>query len=127
LVSDPADGRQRELGARGHGKVALVTGGTRGIGEAISEAPHDAGRTVIARYVGNDTAAKSFTEATGITVMKFDACDFESCETAVKSIAVLRGPVEILINNAGITRDGIMSCMTWDMWDGQVGRLGRPT
>ncbi len=68
-------------------RVALVTGGTRGIGEAISTALHDAGRTVVASYVGNDAAAKSFSEATGIAVIKFDAGDFASCEAAVKTIA----------------------------------------
>ena len=98
-------------------RVALVTGGTRGIGAAISEALHVAGRKVIASYVGNDTAAQSFSEATGITVMKFDACDFASCEKAVETIGDGHGPVEILVNNAGITRDGTMSRMTRDMWD----------
>jgi acetoacetyl-CoA reductase len=98
-------------------RVALVTGGTRGIGAAISEALHDAGRKVIASYVGNDEAAARFSEANGITVMKFDACDFASCETAVQSIAEGYGPIEILVNNAGITRDGTMSRMTRDMWD----------
>jgi acetoacetyl-CoA reductase len=101
-------------------RVALVTGGTRGIGEAISKALHDAGRIVIASYVGNDAAAKSFSEATGIAVVKFDVCDFASCETAVRTIAETHGPVEILINNAGITRDGTMSRMTRDMWDAVI-------
>jgi acetoacetyl-CoA reductase len=117
---NPADGAGAN-GERKHmARVALVTGGTRGIGEAISRALHDAGRKVIASYVGNDTAAKSFSDATGITVMKFDACDFGSCETAVKSIADTHGPVEVLINNAGITRDGTMSRMTRDMWDAVI-------
>jgi acetoacetyl-CoA reductase len=101
-------------------RVALVTGGTRGIGEAISKALHEAGRTVIASYVGNDVAAKSFSEATGIAVMKFDACDFASCETAVQAIAEKHGPVEVLVNNAGITRDGTMSRMTREMWDAVI-------
>ena len=98
-------------------RVALVTGGTRGIGAAISQALHDAGRVVVASYVGNDAAAKSFAESTGIAVMKFDACDFESCTAAVKSIADRFGNVEVLVNNAGITRDGTMSKMTREMWD----------
>ena len=98
-------------------RVALVTGGTRGIGAAISEALHEAGRTVIASYVGNDAAAKSFSEATGIAILKFDACDFEACQSAVTSIAEKHGAVEILVNNAGITRDGTMNKMTREMWD----------
>ena len=98
-------------------RVALVTGGTRGIGEAISVALHEAGRKVVASYVGNDNAAKSFSEATGIAVIKFDAGDFASCEAAVKQIGEAHGPVEILVNNAGITRDGTMNRMTRDMWD----------
>jgi len=98
-------------------RVALVTGGTRGIGAAISEALHHAGRKVIASYVGNDAAAQAFSESTGITVMKFDACSYESCEQAVQAIAGDHGPVAILVNNAGITRDGTMSRMTRDMWD----------
>ncbi len=98
-------------------RVALVTGGTRGIGEAISVALHEAGRTVVASYVGNEAAAHSFREATGIAVVKFDAGDFASCEGAVKQIADQHGPVEILVNNAGITRDGTMAKMSRDMWD----------
>ncbi len=98
-------------------RVALVTGGTRGIGEAISTALHAAGRTVVASYVGNDAAAKSFSEASGIAVIKFDAGDFASCEAAIKQIGEQHGPVEILVNNAGITRDGTMARMTRDMWD----------
>jgi acetoacetyl-CoA reductase len=98
-------------------RVALVTGGTRGIGAAISVALHEAGRKVIASYVGNDAAAQSFSESTGITVMKFDACGYESCAKAVQAIADGYGPVEILVNNAGITRDGTMARMTRDMWD----------
>ena len=101
-------------------RVALVTGGTRGIGAAISTALRDAGRTVIASYVGNDVVAKSFSETTGITVTKFDACDFASCEAAVKAIAEQHGPIEVLINNAGITRDGTMARMTRDMWDAVI-------
>lgn len=98
-------------------RVALVTGGTRGIGEAISMALKAAGRTVVASYAGNDTAAKAFTEATGIPNMKFDAGDFAACEAAVKHIGEAHGPIEILVNNAGITRDGTMSRMSRDMWD----------
>ena len=98
-------------------RVALVTGGTRGIGEAISVALKEAGRTVVASYAGNDAAAQAFTERTGIPNMKFDAGDFAACEAAVKQIGETHGPVEILVNNAGITRDGTMARMTRDMWD----------
>lgn len=98
-------------------RVALVTGGTRGIGEAISAGLKEAGRTVIASYVGNDAAAQAFAERTGIAVIKFDAGDFASCEAAVKQIIEQHGPIEILVNNAGITRDGTMAKMSRDMWD----------
>lgn len=98
-------------------RVALVTGGTRGIGEAISLALHGAGRTVVASYAGNDTAAEAFTLQTGIPAMKFDAGDFAACEKAVGEIKEKYGAVEILVNNAGITRDGTMSKMSRDMWD----------
>ncbi len=98
-------------------RVALVTGGTRGIGEAISKALQAAGRTVIASYAGNDTAARAFTEATGIKAMKFDAGDYAQCEAAVRDIADSAGPIEILVNNAGITRDTTLGRMTREMWD----------
>ena len=98
-------------------RVALVTGGTRGIGEAISVALKEAGRTVVASYAGNETAANAFTKQTGIPTLKFDAGDFGACETAVKRIADEHGPIEILVNNAGITRDTTLGRMTRDMWD----------
>ena len=98
-------------------RVALVTGGTRGIGAAISTALKAAGRTVVASYAGNDAAAGAFTKETGIPHIKFDAGDYAACEAAVKQIHGEHGPVEILVNNAGITRDTTMSKMTRDMWD----------
>src|SRR5271165_423687 len=101
-------------------RVALVTGGTRGIGEAISKALKEAGRTVVASYAGNDAAAAAFTKATGIKTLKFDAGDFEACQHAVETIASEFGPIEILVNNAGITRDGTMSRMTRDIWDAVI-------
>jgi acetoacetyl-CoA reductase len=101
-------------------RVALVTGGTRGIGEAISKALHKVGRTVVASYAGNDDAAAAFTKATGIKAMKFDAGNFEACKNAVETITAEFGPIEILVNNAGITRDGTMSRMTRDMWDAVI-------
>jgi acetoacetyl-CoA reductase len=101
-------------------RVALVTGGTRGIGEAISKALQQAGRTVVASYAGNDEAAAAFTKATGIKAMKFDAGDYEACARAVETIAAEFGPIEILVNNAGITRDTTMSRMTREMWDAVI-------
>ena len=98
-------------------RVALVTGGTRGIGEAISIALHEAGRHVVASYAGNDAAAQAFTERTGIPSMKFDAGEFHACEAAISGIKEKHGAVEILVNNAGITRDGTMTKMSRDMWD----------
>jgi acetoacetyl-CoA reductase len=98
-------------------RLALVTGGTRGIGAAISRRLKAEGRRVIASYHGNDAAAQAFQEETGITVMKFDVGDFAECETAVKRIHGGQGPIEILVNNAGITRDATISKQTRDMWD----------
>ncbi len=98
-------------------RVALVTGGTRGIGASISKALQKAGRTVVASYVGNDMKAKSFSDETGIQVMKFDVSDFDACRTAVDEISAGVGPVEVLVNNAGITRDGTLQKMSRDMWD----------
>jgi len=97
-------------------RVAIVTGGTRGIGKAISVALKQAGYKVAAAYHGNDAAAKAFTAETGIPAYKFDVADFAQCETAVKKIAAELGPVEILVNNAGITRDGTMHRMTPQQW-----------
>ena len=98
-------------------RVALVTGGTRGIGAAISTALQQAGRTVVASYAGNDKAAEAFTAEHGIPSIKFDAGDFAACEAAVAKIHAEHGPIEILVNNAGITRDGTMARMSRDMWD----------
>ncbi len=98
-------------------RVALVTGGTRGIGEAISTALKEAGRTVVASYAGNDKAAEAFHGQTGIPVIKFDAGSFEACEQAVKQIESEHGPIEILVNNAGITRDATIARQTRQMWD----------
>jgi acetoacetyl-CoA reductase len=98
------------------GRVALVTGGTRGIGEAICQALKDAGYTVIANYAGNDEAAGVFKKNHGIPVYKFDVGDFEACQEAVRKVESEKGPVEILVNNAGITRDGTMHKMTYEQW-----------
>ena len=98
-------------------RVALVTGGTRGIGAAISTSLKAAGRTVIASYAGNDAAAQAFTAETGIPHIRFDAADFDACQAAVTKIQAEHGPIEILVNNAGITRDGTLAKMDRSMWD----------
>jgi acetoacetyl-CoA reductase len=99
------------------GRVAIVTGGTRGIGEAISVALKDAGYTVAANYAGNDENARKFSERTGIATYKFDVSDFDACKEAVARIEEELGPVDVLINNAGITRDGTMHRMSFEQWN----------
>ncbi len=101
-------------------RLALVTGGTRGIGAAISTALKAAGRKVVASYAGNDAAAKEFHDKTGIETIKFDAGDFGACQKAIQELAAKHGPVEILINNAGITRDGTLARMSREMWDAVI-------
>jgi len=98
-------------------RIALVTGGTRGIGAEISRQLKAAGRTVVASYAGNDEAAKAFQAETGIVAKKFDAGDYEQCKAAVEAIHAELGKIEILVNNAGITRDATMSRLSRDMWD----------
>ncbi len=102
------------------GRVAIVTGGTRGIGEAISVALKEAGYNVAATYAGNDEAAKRFTGKTGILAKKFDVSDYEKCQEIVNEIVAELGPVEILVNNAGITRDGTMHRMSFDKWNAVI-------
>ena len=101
-------------------RVALVTGGTRGIGTAISTALKQEGRTVVAAYAGNEKAAAAFHVETGIHVIRVDVSDFASCEKAVAQITKDVGPIEILVNNAGITRDGTLARMNRDMWDAVI-------
>jgi acetoacetyl-CoA reductase len=101
-------------------RVALVTGGTRGIGASISAALKQHGRIVVANYAGNERAAAAFQEETGIRVAKFDVGSFEACQKALEQIVADVGPVEILVNNAGITRDGTLARMTRDMWDAVI-------
>ena len=101
-------------------RVAVVTGGTRGIGCAISEALKDAGYKVAANYAGNDAAAEAFTKKTGIRSYKFDVSDYKACELAVKGIAADLGPVDVLINNAGITRDAVLHRMTPEQWNAVI-------
>ena len=98
-------------------RVALVTGGTRGIGAEIGVALQKAGRTVVATYTSNDRAAEAFSNETGIKVYKFDASSFEECSEALKRIVAEVGPIEILVNNAGITRDGTLQKMSREMWE----------
>jgi len=98
-------------------RVAIVTGGSRGIGEAISVALKDAGIAVAANYAGNDDRARAFTERTGIPTYKWDVADFDACVEGVARVEADLGPVDILVNNAGITRDGTMKRMNRDAWD----------
>ena len=101
-------------------RIALVTGGTRGIGAEISRELKAAGRTVVANYASNDAAAAAFREETGIAVYKFDVSDFQACKEAIDRIHAEIGKIEILVNNAGITRNSTMTRMTRDMWDAVV-------
>ncbi|MGA3398570.1 MAG: acetoacetyl-CoA reductase [Acetobacteraceae bacterium] len=101
-------------------RVAVVTGGTRGIGAEISRALKAQGRTVVAIYAGNDEAAQAFQAETGIRTWKCDVSDFEACKQAVEQITAEVGPIEILVNNAGITRDATLQRMTRDMWEAVI-------
>src|SRR5246500_2798733 len=97
-------------------RVALVTGGTRGIGAAISKALKDKGYKVAATYAGNDEAAQKFKAETGIPVYKWDVATFEACASGLKQVEADLGPVEVLVNNAGITRDTTFHRMTPEQW-----------
>ena len=97
-------------------RVAVVTGGTRGIGRAIAVALKVGGCKVAANYAGNDEAARRFTSETGIAAHKFDVSDFRSSDAGVKRIEQELGPVDILVNNAGITRDAVLHKMTPEQW-----------
>jgi acetoacetyl-CoA reductase len=101
-------------------RLALVTGGTRGIGAAISKALQAAGRKVVASYASNDAAAETFAAETGIAVLKFDVASFAACEAAVAQIASQHGEIDVLVNNAGITRDATLSKMSREMWDAVI-------
>ena len=98
-------------------RVAVVTGGTRGIGEAISVALRDAGMSVAANYGGNDEKARAFTERTGIKAFKWDVSDYDACISGVAQVEAALGPVDVLVNNAGITRDGTMKRMDRRAWE----------
>jgi acetoacetyl-CoA reductase len=97
-------------------RVALVTGGTRGIGEAISVALQAAGYQVAANYGGNDAAASQFKEKTGIPVYKWDVADFQACQKGLAQVQADLGPVDVLVNNAGITRDTTLHRMKPEQW-----------
>jgi acetoacetyl-CoA reductase len=97
-------------------RVALVAGGTRGSGAAISKALHDAGYSVAANYAGNDAAAEKFKAETGIAVYKWDVSSFDACAEGVKKVEAALGPIDILVNNAGITRDTAFHKMTVEQW-----------
>ena len=98
-------------------RVAIVSGGTRGIGEAISVALRDQGMNVAANYAGNEEKAREFTARTGIKAYKWDVGDYDACKAGVAQVESDLGPVDVLVNNAGITRDGTMKRMTRQAWD----------
>ncbi len=101
-------------------RVAVVTGGTRGIGEAISKALKAAGYKVAANYGGNDEAAQKFKAETGIPVFKWDVSSYESCVEGFKKVEAEVGPVDVLVNNAGITRDTMFHRMTPEQWSAVI-------
>ena len=98
-------------------RVAIVTGGTRGIGEAICLALQEQVRTVVANYAGNEEKAKAFTERTGIKAYRWDVGDFEATQEGCARVAAEVGAVDIVVNNAGITRDGVLHKMSFDDWN----------
>jgi acetoacetyl-CoA reductase len=98
-------------------RVAVVTGGTRGIGEAISMTLDKAGYKVAATYHGNDARAQEFSKRTGIKTFKFDVGDFPAVQAGIKEIEGALGPVDVVVNNAGITRDGTLQRMSWENWN----------
>jgi len=102
-------------------RVALVTGGSRGIGAAVSKALKAAGYTVAANYAGNDEAANAFKAETGIPVFKWDVSSHEACAAGIKAVESALGPVEVLVNNAGITRDAMFHKMSLDQWNAVIG------
>ena len=97
-------------------RVAIVTGGTRGIGEAISIALHKLGMKVAANYAGNEERARAFSDRTGIPAFKWDVSDFEACREGARKIEADLGPVDVLVNNAGITRDTTIRKMSAQQW-----------
>jgi acetoacetyl-CoA reductase len=101
-------------------RVALVTGGTRGIGAAISKALKNAGYTVAANYAGNAEAAGKFEKQTGIPAYRWDVGNYDACEQGIKKVESMLGPIDILVANAGITRDGFLHKMTQEQWSAVI-------
>ena len=101
-------------------RVAVVTGGSRGIGAAISKALKAAGYTVAANYAGNDEAAAKFREETGIPVYKWDVSSYDACAAGLAQVEKDLGPVDVVVNNAGITRDGFFHKMSPDQWNAVI-------
>jgi acetoacetyl-CoA reductase len=108
---------EQESKGQGMTRVAVVTGGTRGIGEAISVALKNAGYTVAANYAGNDERAKAFSDRTGVKAYKWDVSSLDDCAAGIKKIESELGPVDVIVNNAGITRDATMKKMSRQAWD----------
>ena len=102
-------------------RVALVTGGSRGIGAAIAKALKEAGYQVAASYAGNDEKAAAFTAETGIKTYKWNVADYESCKAGIAQVEADLGPIDVLVNNAGITRDGMFHKMTPEQWNEVIG------
>lgn len=101
-------------------KVAVVTGGVRGIGRGISIALKEAGYNVVATYQSNDAYAKQLHQEHGIDIMKFDVSDYNACEMAINTIKDRHGPIQVLVNNAGITKDGVLHKTTLDNWQAVI-------
>ena len=101
-------------------KIAIVTGGTLGIGEAISKGLKQAGYKVAATYAGNDAAAEKFKKETGVAVYKWDVGDPKACAEGIAKVEAELGPVDVLVNNAGITRDGMFHRMTPEQWSAVI-------
>ena len=98
-------------------RVALVTGGTRGIGEAICRRLQKQGHLVVANYAGNEEKARAFTSASAIPAYRFDVGDHQACLDGCAQIAAEHGPIDIVINNAGVTRDGVLHKMSFEDWN----------
>jgi acetoacetyl-CoA reductase len=108
------------------GRVAVVTGGTRGIGQAISIALKHRGFRVAANYAGNDSAARQFQADSGIPIYKWDVADYAACQNGVTRISARPGPIDVLVNNAGITRDGVLHRMSKENWDASCTPISIP-
>jgi acetoacetyl-CoA reductase len=101
-------------------RLALVTGGSRGIGAAVSKALKAAGCSVAASYAGNDEAANAFMAETGIPVFKWDVSSHQACADGIKAVEAALGPIDILVNNAGITKDAMFHKMTAEQWSAVI-------